>query len=260
MIGLTSTGLEIDVALESKQLKILFLHGWNSVVGGVKPTFLVDQGHHVLNPKLNDNDWEDALKTAQHAMDSQQPDVIVGSSRGSAIAMNLNSGDIPLVLLCPAWKRWGAADTVKRNVMILHSRDDDVIPFEESEDLIHRSKLSADTLIEVGQDHRLADEGTLAVMHWACQILASRDSYTSLQEDSDTAGSTERKTSASHEEAAYVCDACGEEIVIPLDLSEGSQQRYVEDCPVCCRANVIHVLVDEDGHANVWAEPEQDYD
>lgn len=59
------------------------------------------------------------------------------------------------------------------------------------------------------------------------------------------------------DEAAYTCDACGEEIVIPLDLSAGSSQQYVEDCPVCCRASLIHVEIDQDGYAVVWAEPEQ---
>ncbi len=59
-------------------------------------------------------------------------------------------------------------------------------------------------------------------------------------------------------EASYICDACGEEIVIPVDISAGSQQQYVEDCPVCCRANVIHVDVDEDGDPHIWSEAEQD--
>jgi hypothetical protein len=57
-------------------------------------------------------------------------------------------------------------------------------------------------------------------------------------------------------EATYVCDACGEEIVIPLDVSAGESQEYVEDCPVCCRPNIIHVEVDEVGDARAWAEPE----
>lgn len=60
------------------------------------------------------------------------------------------------------------------------------------------------------------------------------------------------------DEASYICDACGEEVVIPIDLSAGEVQEYVEDCPVCCHANVIHVEIDEDGNANVWAEPEED--
>ncbi len=61
------------------------------------------------------------------------------------------------------------------------------------------------------------------------------------------------------QEASYICDACGEEIVIPLDVAAGASQEYVEDCPVCCRPNLIHVEIEEEGVARVWAEPEQDY-
>ena len=35
-------------------MKILFLHGWTSKPGGVKPTFLAQHGHTVLNPALPD--------------------------------------------------------------------------------------------------------------------------------------------------------------------------------------------------------------
>jgi len=57
-------------------------------------------------------------------------------------------------------------------------------------------------------------------------------------------------------EAAYVCDACGEEIVIPVDISQGRTQEFVEDCPVCCRPNVIHVEFDDGQEARAWAERE----
>ena len=57
-------------------------------------------------------------------------------------------------------------------------------------------------------------------------------------------------------QTSYLCDSCGEEIVIPLDISQGPDQEYVEDCPVCCRPNIIHVRIDDDGNATVWAMPE----
>jgi DNA replicative helicase MCM subunit Mcm2 (Cdc46/Mcm family) len=60
------------------------------------------------------------------------------------------------------------------------------------------------------------------------------------------------------DEASYVCEACGEEIVVPVDLSAGESQEYVEDCPVCCRPNLVHVEIDERGEARVWAEKEAD--
>ena len=58
------------------------------------------------------------------------------------------------------------------------------------------------------------------------------------------------------DEASYHYDSCGEEIVVPIDLTAGSHQEYVEDCPVCCRPNVIHVEIEDDGELRVWAERE----
>ncbi len=57
-------------------------------------------------------------------------------------------------------------------------------------------------------------------------------------------------------EATYVCDSCGEEIVVPVDISAGSHQDYVEDCPVCCHPMSLHVDIDPDGEAHVESEHE----
>jgi hypothetical protein len=58
------------------------------------------------------------------------------------------------------------------------------------------------------------------------------------------------------DETSYICGACGEEIVIPVDISQGDRQEFVEDCPVCCRANVIRVEIDSAGEVSAWAELE----
>ena len=148
-------------------MKILFLHGWNSVPGGVKPTYLKNHGDEVINPALPHEDFAGAVRTAQAEFDQHRPQVVVGSSRGGAVAMNINinSGDAKLVLLCPAWKKYGTARTVKPDTVILHSRADDVVPFADSEELAMNSGA---TLIEVGNDHRLADPEPLAAMLRAC--------------------------------------------------------------------------------------------
>jgi hypothetical protein len=54
-------------------VKILFLHGWQSTPGGVKPTYLKDHGHEVLNPALPDDDFDAAPS------ESPRPSSTVGS-------------------------------------------------------------------------------------------------------------------------------------------------------------------------------------
>ena len=145
-------------------MRVLFLHGWQSTPGGLKPTHLIQCGHTVFNPALPDDGFDAAVRVAQDEFDRCRPDVVVGSSRGGAVAMNIESGATPLVLLCPAWKRWGTATKVKPGTVILHSRADDVIPFSDSEELVRNSGLPASALIQVGVDHRLADPEPLAEM------------------------------------------------------------------------------------------------
>lgn len=156
-------------------MKILFCHGWHSVPGGVKPTFLAEHGHEVINPALDDDDFDLAVRIAQREFDRHLPQVIVGSSRGGAVAMNLSAGDVPLVLLCPAWKRWGTIQNVRPGTTILHSRRDEVIPYAESEELVRISGLPASALVEAGSDHRLADVESLQALLNACQRAGDRE-------------------------------------------------------------------------------------
>ena len=82
------------------------------------------------------------------------------------MAMNIISGTTKLVLLCPGWKKWGRAKYVKPCTVILHSRVDDVVPFVDSEELARNSGAK---LIEIGNDHRLADPEPLEKMLRGCE-------------------------------------------------------------------------------------------
>jgi hypothetical protein len=151
------------------RMKILFLHGTGSEPGDVRASYLVGHGHDVLNPALPDDDFDAVVRIAQAEYDQGRPDVVVGSSRGAAAAMNIDSGDTPLVLLCPAWKRYGTATSTKPNTRILHSRADERVPFSESEELIQSGGLPSSALIDVGTQHRLTDDASLAAMLAACE-------------------------------------------------------------------------------------------
>jgi alpha-beta hydrolase superfamily lysophospholipase len=149
--------------------RILFLTGWRGQRGGAKPTFLARHGHNVAEPKPSDDDFEEAIRLAQAAFDRHRPEVVVGLSRGGAVAMNLALGEARLVLMCPGWKRWGAARSVKPGTVILHAPLDDVVPFAHSEELLRNSDLPLSALIEVGTDHWLNDPDSLAKLLQVCE-------------------------------------------------------------------------------------------
>jgi hypothetical protein len=52
-------------------------------------------------------------------------------------------------------------------------------------------------------------------------------------------------------EAQTVCPYCGEVVELALDPGSGTQQQYVEDCPVCCRPWNVSVVFDTEGRADV---------
>ena len=59
-----------------------------------------------------------------------------------------------------------------------------------------------------------------------------------------------------HDEASYTCPACGEQIVVPVDVNAGREQEYVEDCPVCCQPNLLVLELDPDGRVTLSARAE----
>ncbi len=136
---------------------VLFLHGFGSDPNGIRPTFLKQQGYEVIHPALSDDNFSESLRIAQLAFDQGRPDVVVGSSRGGAAAMNIEVGDTPLVLIAPAWRNWGTDATVPATTLIVHSEHDEVVPFEGSQELARKSGLPDDHLIVAGENHRMVD-------------------------------------------------------------------------------------------------------
>ncbi len=149
-------------------MKILYLHGWKSGPGSTKASWLASHGHEVCDPLLSADDFALALQAAQGSFAAFAPDLIVGSSRGGAVAINLDAGAVPRVLLCPAWKHWGEASTVPPGTVILHSRMDETVPFANSVELLAQSGLGEGSLVETGSDHRLSDSDSLQRLLEAC--------------------------------------------------------------------------------------------
>lgn len=155
-------------------MRVLYLHGLHSRPGGVKPTYLRSLGHEVVNPHLPDEDFAESVRRARDAFERGRPEVVVGSSRGGAVALHVDTGPVPVVLIAPAWRRWGEARRAGPSTVILHSRADAVIPFEDSLALIAASGLPGSALIEVGLDHHMTDEAALAALRDAIARAGGR--------------------------------------------------------------------------------------
>jgi fermentation-respiration switch protein FrsA (DUF1100 family) len=151
--------------------RILYLHGLESSPNAGKATRLREEGHAVVGPQLDHApDLTDSIATAQAALDAALAaggvDVVVASSRGGAVAT------APLLLLCPAWKRFGLDARLSGTVRILHAAADDLVPLADSVELLARSGLPAEALTVVGDHHKLHDPAATAAMLAAVLELA----------------------------------------------------------------------------------------
>jgi len=139
-------------------MKILFLHGLESKPGGSKAQYLEGLGHVVFNPLLPKHDFEESVYIAQEYIDNEMPDVIVGSSRGGAVAMAADTKGTRLVLIAPAWRKFDVAPQVPQNTTILHCTSDSLVHFEDSEEL------GIGNLIPCGESHRMSDVDALEAL------------------------------------------------------------------------------------------------
>ena len=58
-------------------------------------------------------------------------------------------------------------------------------------------------------------------------------------------------------DSTFTCTFCFEENSVFVDPEGGNMQRYVEDCQVCCRPNVLSIYWDEGNEEYVIdSEPE----
>ena len=142
-------------------MRILFLHGLESTVGGAKPEHLKAAGHDVVEPSLGGIEFGEAVTIAQAYADKYKPEVIVGSSRGGALAMNIAPGGARLVLVAPAWNIYGAGSGIAADSTIIHSEADKVIPFEDS---VQLSTKHGAALITAGSGHRMNDSSALSAI------------------------------------------------------------------------------------------------
>lgn len=63
-------------------------------------------------------------------------------------------------------------------------------------------------------------------------------------------------TQTSEIEGRYFCDTCNQEVFVPIDVSAGRHQDFVEECPVCGSPMLIRADIQQDGRAHVEGQRE----
>ncbi len=114
--------------------------------------------------------WRRSLEVQRRALAAHTIDVVLGSSFGGAVALELLArGDWrgPTVLLCPAHRLVAARAGLPssklpddaKNVLVVHGTRDDTVPLQHSRALVDGTSVK---LVEVDDTHRLFEVATPA--------------------------------------------------------------------------------------------------
>lgn len=145
-----------------------------SMTRGLVPTLatvvLVALSAPAMRVALTRRMWNRSLALQREQLRTHAIDVVVGSSFGGAVALELLArGDWsgPTVLLCPAHRLLAARarltpselpKELRAKVLVVHGRADETVPLEHSRALVDgRSDV---TMVEVDDDHRLTANST----------------------------------------------------------------------------------------------------
>lgn len=139
---------------------VLFAHGKEGSTTGKKAK-MIENNFDAYIPNLTNSfetiDFLDDLDIIENLADNVK--VMVGSSRGGALVCQART-ETRKILICPAWKNFDVMllPYLCKDDIIIHSRKDTIVPFEDSEML---AETYGCTLIEAGHDHRMSDDETM---------------------------------------------------------------------------------------------------
>ena len=145
-------------------MRILFCHGKEGNPRGTKAVAIQEEfeANMFVAPRLTNSycekDFAEDLVVVEAL--AKGADVLIGSSRGGALVCQADV-ETPKVMIAPAWRKFNVLPMLTANDIILHSKCDDLVPYEDSEKL---AELFGCRVIECGTDHRMSDPETLEII------------------------------------------------------------------------------------------------
>jgi hypothetical protein len=141
------------------RLRVQFIHGLEGSPQGAKARLLA-QHFCTCTPEMDTRDFAACVDAQAAALASFGPDVLVGSSFGGAVAVELLRRGLwrgPTLLLAQAARKRGADVRLPQDVPVwlVHGLRDDIVDCEDSRCLARTGTPRLVRLFEVDDDHPL---------------------------------------------------------------------------------------------------------
>lgn len=142
------------------EIRVQFAHGLESSAQGTKARLFAEH-FTTLTPAMNTRDFEACVQVHADALQRFRPHVLVGSSFGGAVVVALLARGLyrgPTLLLAKAAARYLPGPVLPEGVPVtlVHARQDDVVPFADSEALAKTGSPDLVQLIARDDDHALS--------------------------------------------------------------------------------------------------------
>jgi pimeloyl-ACP methyl ester carboxylesterase len=165
--------------LSQTRIRVQFAHGLESSPAGSKARHLAEH-FDTITPEMDTGDFEACVAVHAAALQSFRPELLVGSSFGGAVAVELLRRALwrgPTLLLAQAALRRRPDARLPESVAVwlVHGLRDELIDAEDSRRLAATGSPDFVRLVLVDDDHRLARsvaEGRL--VEWVRELAAWR--------------------------------------------------------------------------------------
>lgn len=165
--------------MRQSAIRVQFAHGLESSPQGNKARLLAAH-FDALTPSMDTRSLERCIDVHARALEAFDPHVLVGSSFGGAVAVALLMRGLyrgPTLLLAQAAARYLPDPALPSAVPVtlVHGRQDDVIPFGDSEALARTGTPGLVQLIARDDDHALTalcESGELVALVARCAAQA----------------------------------------------------------------------------------------
>ena len=139
--------------------RVQFIHGLEGSPQGAKARLFAAY-FDALTPAMDTHDFEACVRVHEEALGRFEPQVLVGSSFGAAVAVALLDRGLwsgPTLLLAQAAIRLDPDARLPEglHVWLVHGRDDALIDIEQSRRLARTGSPDRVRLLEVNDDHSL---------------------------------------------------------------------------------------------------------